>query len=128
MPTDWNEVNRVAALYAKQWAADTYWASEAPQDPPWIEERVCDHCNAWYTSQRPGQRFCSNKCRGDNHNWVTYQNQIPAWKLAYQSGMSLDAISKKWNVRKETLHKLLKYYGVQPRDKRKFLKHAGRNF
>ena len=118
----------MAALYAEQWAKDVYWKEEDPAPEPWKAERCCEHCSGWYVACRPTQRFCSYKCRGDHHNWNKYKNVLPAWKLAYQSGMSMDDICKKWKAPKETVHKLLNYYGVAIRDKRKFLKHAGDNY
>ena len=128
MATDWNEVHRVAAEYAQQWADSTYWRAETPSEPAWMEEKICEHCHNWFTSWRPEQKTCSRACRSARANALKYDHLIPAWKLAYASGMSMDGICEKWGVSKCTVHRLLTYHGIKPRDKRKFLKHAGNNY
>ncbi len=127
-PVDWDEVARWAQLYSEHvLPKGEYWSDEAEVPAPWKEEKICEFCGKFFEACRPTQTVCSRACQS-GRDMESWRNQATVWIAAYNSGLSLDRIAEASGASKGTVHRVMTYYGFEPRDKRAFLKFTGSDY
>ena len=117
MATDWEEVIHWAHRYAEEFGTDEYWSEEKEKPPAWKEEKICVFCGKFFEACRPTQNVCSRECQS-GRDMEAWTSQATVWLTAYNNGLSMDKIAKAAGVGKATVHRVLTYHGVKPRDKR----------